>query len=298
MPTKTNKRLHKKTHVRARDAISQAALPSLRRHLDALVSEFDYCAHVRRDPLHFVRCYQDPRDAEVAGLVAACLAYGRVGRVLTSVESALVPLGPHPAAFLRNLEAEEINLFDRFIHRFTGAPELRALCTALGRTLRRYDSLEAVFVEGLQRGSATGVHDGLQHLVNVLRREMPQTRTHDPAHWRRIRFLLPAPKEGSACKRLNMWLRWMVRRQDGLDLGLWNALTPAQLLIPLDAHVVRLARTLHLTTRSTVNWTMAEDVTTQLRRLDPVDPIKYDFAFSHLGMQGVFLPGGGPLEPR
>lgn len=278
-------------------AYTRPGLPTrhLKTYLDAFVRAYDYEGHLRRDPLHLVLRYPDPGDREVAGIVAACLAYGIVQRVLYSVEAALDRLGPHPAAFLADFDAAgraERRLFRGFLHRMTGEVEMRALCHALGEVLRGEGSLEARFAQGQGAGEAT-IRSGLAHLVGTLRvRVMAVADDMHPAraawHRRRIRFLLPSPDEGSACKRLNLWLRWMVRRSRP-DRGAWTAAQPSQLVIPLDAHIVRLSTYLGFTRRATPDWKMAEEVTAALRALDPEDPMKYDFALCHLGISGECL---------
>lgn len=266
------------------------ALRTLRHHLDVLVAEYDYAAHLQRDPLRHVVVYGDPRDIEVAGLIAACLAYGRVDRVLVSVGDALRRMTPGPAAFVRDFDPKgqaEKKVFRGFLHRMTGEAELRALCAALGQVLRERGSIEACFAVGQ---TAPTVREGLQHVVDVVRGAAFACSDGSDRTCRRIRFLVPGPAEGSACKRLNMWLRWMIRRQPGLDPGPWRAARASQLIIPLDVHVIRLSQYLGLTARSTPDWKMAEEVTSTLRLLDPDDPVKYDFAMSHLGMAGMYLP--------
>ena len=269
----------------------------LKAHLDALALSYDYPRHVARDPLQFVIRYPDAADAEVAAFVASALAYGIVGRVLHDVENALARMGPSPALFVRGFDPHghpEKAVFQGFLHRMTGEDEMRALCHALGSALREDGSVEARFARFHSSGAAT-VREGLEGLVTTMRRDMEQVvlpgipAEESKRRSRRIRFLLPCPSEGSACKRLNLVLRWMVRRQEGVDLGLWTAARPAQLILPLDAHTVRLSQYLGLTRLTAPNWRMAEEITAALRSLDPEDPVKYDFALCHLGISGDCL---------
>lgn len=271
--------------------LSARAVASLRRHLDIMAAEYDYSAHLLRDPLRFVLGYAEAADQEVAGVVAACLAYGRVDRVLVSAADALARMGPHPARFVHAFDPRgraERRVFRGFLHRMTAESEMRALCGALGAVLREHGSLENLFAQGIAPSDPT-IRGGLAHLVATVRTHARGTASA-ARDTRRLRFLLPSPQEGSACKRLNMWLRWMVRCQPGLDPGVWRAARPAQLIIPLDVHVVRLSRFFGLTTRRTPDWKMAEEVTATLRKLDANDPVKYDFALSHVGMSRAFLP--------
>lgn len=272
--------------------ITAGAMLTLKYHLDVLAAEYDYAAHLLRDPLRYVLEFDDARDVEVAGLFAACLAYGRVDRVLISVSAALARMGSSPADFVRGFDAcgrAERNVFRGLVHRMTGAAELRALSAAVGAVMREYGSLEALFARGMSGRDET-IRSGLQGVVEGIRDKAMAFSGQDPRGHRRIRFLLPSPAEGSACKRLNMWLRWMIRRQPGLDPGPWTSARAGQLVIPLDVHVVRLSRYFGLTSRNSADWKMAEGVTAVLRILDPEDPVKYDFALSHLGMAGTYMP--------
>lgn len=269
-----------------------ASLASLRRHLEALAADYDYARHLQRDPLRFVLAHDTVADMEVAGMVAACLAYGRVDRVLVAAGDVLGRMGRRPADFVRGFDATgraERKIFRGFVHRMTGEDEMRALCAALGGVLREHGRLEPLFAEAMTPGAVT-IRPGLEHLVAHLRQRATVAHGSGGEATRRLRFMLPSPAEGSACKRLNMWLRWMVRRQTGLDPGPWTSATADQLVIPLDVHVVRFSHFFGLTNRRTPDWKMAEQVTALLRRLDPHDPVKYDFALSHIGMSGNLLP--------
>lgn len=269
----------------------------LKAHLDALALSYDYQRHVAYDPLQFVVRYPDGADAEVAAFVASALAYGIVGRVLQDVADALERMGTSPAQFVRDFDPHgrpEKAVFRGFLHRMTGEAEMRALCHALGTALREDGSVEGRFAR-FHPPDARTIREGLDGLVTTMRRDMEQVvlpgvpAEEGKRRLRRIRFLLPCPSEGSACKRLNLALRWMVRKQKGVDLGLWTAASSAQLILPLDAHTTRLSRYLGLTRLATPNWRMAEEITAALRGLDPEDPVKYDFALCHLGISGDCL---------
>jgi len=255
----------------------------LRAYLDRFVQAYDYDGHLRRDPLHLVLPYEDPADREVAGFLAACLAYGIVKRVVHSVKDVLGRLGPRPAEALRSFDFDD-KRFKGFLHRMTGEVELRALCTAMGGVLRRHGSLEGLFAEG---HDGPTVRAGLEHLVETVRPDAMSFIGKKRVDWhrRRIKFLLPSPKDGGACKRMNLWLRWMIRRTRP-DRGAWTAARPSELVIPLDTHIIRLSRFMGFTARATPDWKMAEEITSVLRRLDPEDPMKYDFALCHLGISG------------
>lgn len=267
----------------------------LRAYLDAFVDAYDYEGHLRRDPLQFVLAQDDPRDREVVGLLAAGLAYGIVERVLLSVREALRRLGPRPARVMRDFDPAgraERRMFAGFLHRMTGEVEMRALCGAVGGVLRAQGSLEALFAEAHSPEDET-IAAGLGHVVERLRAEavgIAASLAPPRAEWhrRRVRHLLPSPTDGGACKRLNLWMRWMVRDRKP-DVRVWTAARPSQLVIPLDTHIVRLSQYLGFTRRANPSWKMAEEVTAALRALDAEDPMKYDFALCHLGISGDCL---------
>jgi uncharacterized protein (TIGR02757 family) len=150
---------------------------------------------------------------------------------------------------------------------------------SVGRLLREDGSLEAAFRAGDDAESPT-VEPGLRGFSERALRATG--RPGDPA----MKFLFPSPARGGACKRMNLFLRWVVRPADGIDLGLWRAVPPARLLVPLDVHVAFHARVLGFSSRRHADWRMVGDVTDALRRLDPSDPVRYDFALCHLGIHG------------
>lgn len=248
----------------------------LREKLDALYARLNRRAFVSPDPLEVVYRYEDPRDREVAGLIAAGLAYGRVAQILRNLHALLDALGPSPAARIRREGAAALADAPGFRHRWTDAREMGAFLDAIAQALRRHGSLEACF---LAHHSANADHTlgALEGFTRELRGGGPPT------------SLLSAPEKGSACKRLHLYLRWMVRR-DEVDPGCWTAVPPQVLLIPLDTHMHRLARGLGLTKRNQPNLATTLEVTQAFRRINPEDPLKYDFALTRLGIRGELNP--------
>jgi uncharacterized protein (TIGR02757 family) len=256
----------------------------LRRRLDALYAQYDETC-VDPDPLQFVRAQRAPEDQEVVGVIASSLAYGNVKQIKKSIATVLDALGPHPARAIRRLDAHAMaGRLEAFKHRFNTGRDVACLLLFLRRVLESHGSVEAFFVEGTDP-SAPDVGPALESFTaRVLAldhgglyagRSLPRTA--------RVRFFFPSPVDGSACKRLNLYLRWMVRR-GGVDLGVWRGVSPSQLVIPLDAHVLAIARRTRLTRVKSPGWRMAEDITRRLRQLDPADPVKYDFAFHRMGL--------------
>ena len=298
--------------------------PSSRRQLkavlDRLYTDFNHVDSAA-DPVHIVRRYPNPADREVVGLCAAALAFGRVTSVLKSIERLLTALGESPSSFVRSFEPRRDGDGLRGQgHRWIRGVDLVALVWILRRMLETAGSIEGFFLRGYEAGSAdlSGALDSFSARVRAMDLSgVYGTTVGDPG----VAYFFPRPSSGSACKRLNLFLRWMVRR-DAIDLGVWSQVPASKLVIPLDTHVVRVSQCLQLTRYRSPGWRMAEEITASLRVLDPTDPVKYDFSLCHLGMmnacgfnrpqrdgrcplRGVCRPGGhrhrasaGPSGPR
>jgi uncharacterized protein (TIGR02757 family) len=239
------------------------------------------------DPVQIVRRYADPRDQEVIGFCAAALAFGRVQSVLNTVNALATVMGRSPAAFVRRFDTSAAHLELRaMVHRWIRGADIVALLWILRQMLEASGSIEGFFNEGYD---AKGVDVGFA-LDSFSRRALALDLR--AAYGRRIparagvRYFFPKPSAGSGCKRLNLYLRWMVRR-DSVDLGVWTSIPPGKLIVPLDTHVIRLGRCLRLTTYTSPGWRMAADITASLRAIDPVDPIRFDFSLCHVGMMNA-----------
>lgn len=259
-------------------------IDELRRRLDELYLRYDH-RFVDPDPLQFVRAQAADEDREVAGLVASALAYGNVVQIKRSIGTVLAVLGERPAQAVRRLDPRATaRRLARFRHRFNDGRDVACLLFFIRQMLAQDGSVEAFFARGLEPrapdvGPALASFSAralaLDHGGLYGRRALPARAG--------VRFFFPSPVDGSACKRLNLYLRWMARR-DGVDLGVWRAVDPAGLVIPLDAHIYAIARRVRLTRYRSPGWPMAVDITRRLRRLDPADPVKYDFAFHRMGL--------------
>jgi len=265
-------------------ATRSAALAALSPALDRLYDGFNL-SHSTRDPIWTVRRYTDGADQEVVAFLASALAFGRVQSVLQTVDAVLGVMGPSPAAFLRAFTPRQAAAFDAIGHRWIRSRDLAALAWQLHQMLRQAGSIEGFFAAGHPAG-ATTVEAGLE---SFSRRAMALDLDAIYGHERPkpgVAYFFSRPSSGGACKRLNLFLRWVVRR-DAVDLGLWSAVTPAQLVVPLDTHIIRVGRCLGLTRRVSPGWKMATDITATLRTLSPDDPVRYDFSMCHLGMMGA-----------
>jgi uncharacterized protein (TIGR02757 family) len=253
--------------------------------LDRLYGEFNY-ADSAADPIQIVRRFPRLDDREVVGFIAASLAFGRVASVLQSIERVLAIAGTSPADYVRGFDpVVAAPSFRGVVHRWTRGPDLVALLWILRQMLDRSGSLEQFFLEGVDE-AAGDLGDAIDSFSTRARAlDLAQAYGRVP---RRpgVCYFFPRPSAGSACKRLNLFLRWMVRR-DELDLGVWSRVPAAKLVVPLDTHVIRVGRCLRLTRYRSPGWRMAQDITTSLRRVDPLDPVKYDFALCHIGMMNA-----------
>jgi len=263
------------------------AASRLRRALERTLPAFDRAAALARDPVRLARRYVDPRDREVAALLAAALATGGVDPITRNAGALLDALGPAgPARGAVAVARGRRRLPPGLGHRWLKRPVLEALVAAAGRALERHGSLEALFAKG-DDPRAADIGPGLAAFVAELRRlAVGEGATGGPAAaWpRHLASAFASPDGGSACKRPCLFLRWVVRPDDGVDLGLWPSIEPSRLVAPLDTHIVSVARRLGITRRRTVDWTMALEVTAALRALDPRDPLRFDFALVYLDM--------------
>ena len=267
---------------------------TLKATLDRLYAAFDADASVA-DPVRFVHRYADHADREIVAFCAAGLAFGRVASILHSVDSLLGVMGAHPARFVRRFDpSRDGRAVRRLGHRWITGEDLTALVWLLRQMLERAGSVERFFLAGYEPG-AVDLHAALDSFSSRAR-ALDLT----AAYGRRVPerpgvfFFFPRPDGGSGCKRLNLFLRWMVRR-DRVDPGGWTDIPASKLVVPLDTHVARVGRCLGLTRYRSPSWHMAAEISAALRDLDPDDPIKYDFALCHVSMLNLCRTSGGRL---
>lgn len=233
---------------------------------------------VHPDPLEFLYGYDDVRDREVVGLISSSLAYGNVRQILKSVQRVLDRMGAPYQYLITTPQAAMKADFSDFKHRFTTGLELATMLYGMKRILREYGSLNACFVAGL--------HDSDEDVIPALARFVDElARVFDG----RPRSLLPAPELGSACKRLHLFLRWMVRCDD-VDPGGWDDVPQSKLLVPVDTHMHKLALALGLTARKQADLRTAREITAAFREIHPQDPVRYDFCLTRLGIHPRMTP--------
>jgi uncharacterized protein (TIGR02757 family) len=259
--------------------------------LDALDASLDRRARIAADPVELPRRYCDPDDQEVAALFAAALAYGRADVFKPVLRRILDAMGPSPGRFVRAFAAApDSRAFAGAVYRFNRPADFAALAAAAGEVALRHGSLGARFgaLHREERGRPDALRRALARFADELRAARAAAPLLRDRGRRGLRHLLPDAAGTGASKRWNLFLRWMVRGPDAVDLGAWRGeVPPSALVVPLDTHVHRVARCLGLTRRKDASWRTAEEITAALRRIDPDDPVRFDFALCHLGMSGA-----------
>ncbi len=255
---------------------------SLKKFLDQKVSEYNRPDFIEKDPVSIPHRFSRQQDIEISGFFAALFAWGNRTSIINSCSRLLAAMDNAPYDFVRMYQPTDLKPLLSFVHRTFNATDLFWLLHFLQQHYLRYDTLESAFSQYINPLSTDitqaliGFHDYVFSLPDAPER----TRKH-----------ISTPAKNSACKRLNMFLRWMVRNDDGspqVDFGIWSSIRPVQLICPLDVHVANVARRVNLLQRTQNDWKAALELTAQLRRMSPDDPVKYDFALFGLGVMERF----------
>ncbi len=246
---------------------------SLKNHLETLRNSVDPASIRESDPVGMVHCYSDPADIEVAGLIAASLAFGQVVSIRKSIENVWRRLGVSPKEALELPPEVRRSKLSGFVHRVYRGEHIARALDGASEICNRHGSLQAGFCHRLEERQEN-MRDALADFAEDLRGKNPE---------RGLRHLLPDARAGSACKRLWLYLRWMIRPADGIDFGAWRV-SPAILQIPVDTHIHRIGRNLGLTKRNSADWRTSVEITEQLRQLCPEDPVRYDVSLCHFGI--------------
>ncbi len=250
---------------------------NLRAFLDRHARRLETPAFVELDPVSVPHGFSAQPDREIAGFIAATFAWGQRVTILAKARDFLERMDGAPYDFVRDHSDRERRRFATFVHRTFQPADAEFFLRRLQRHYREHASLEPLFTDGL-RADAPNVEGALRHFHDRFFEEASA-----PA---RCRKHVATPARKSSCKRLNMFLRWMVRpAAAGVDLGLWRGIHPRQLVIPLDVHVQRNALDLGLLSRKQADWTAAAALTEKLKELCPEDPVRYDFALFGLGVE-------------
>ncbi|OQX62185.1 MAG: TIGR02757 family protein [Desulfococcus sp. 4484_241] len=245
----------------------------LKRILETLYIRYNRPEYVHPDPLEFLYGFNDIHEREIVGLIASCLAYGRVSQILRSVSSVLDIVGKSPRTFIMDgSPAVFEKVFDRFCHRFATGTNMAALFSATGKIIREYGSLNECFAAGIGKNDSN-VMPAMRFFVHRL-----CSAAGGMGH------LVPDPQKGSACKRLNLFLRWMVRK-DRVDPGGWEGVGSPRLVVPVDTHMHAIGVKLGFTSRRQADIKTALEITEGFRKFSPEDPVKYDFALTRFGIR-------------
>lgn len=250
-------------------------LAELKQFLDMKADQFNRPAFIENDPVSIPHAFSKKQDIEIAGLFAAVLAWGQRKTIVRKCRELLERMDHDPHSFILHHEARDLKAFADFKHRTFNGTDTLYFIEFLKHYYQHHSSLEDAFT--VPPGDAT-VEQGLigfHHTFFGLEDHPHRTRKH-----------LPTPERKSTCKRINMYLRWMVRADNrGVDFGIWKKISAAQLVCPCDLHVDRVARKLRMIRRKQTDWQTALELTANLRKLDPLDPVKYDFALFGLGIE-------------
>ncbi|HPN38685.1 MAG TPA: TIGR02757 family protein [Melioribacteraceae bacterium] len=237
-------------------------------------------SRISPDPLEFLHKFTDPKDIEISGIISSTFAFGNIKQIGLILEKLHKIMGKSPFNFIIKFdETKSRQKFKGIYHRFFTTDDIIILFKVLHDILIAYGSLKYMFLmyyfekdENLK--SCISLFS--QNILHFFKRYSTITNG--------LKFMFPDPLRGSACKRINLFLRWMIRK-DELDFGLWEEFSTEKLIIPVDTHIAKISKSLGLTKAHTVSWKMAEEITNNLKKFDKNDPVKYDFALCHIGMR-------------
>lgn len=255
----------------------------IKQNLDKLYNECNYSEYILHDPIKFPHKFSTPEDIEIVGFIAASFAYGRIDLFTRIIEKILNIMGRNPYDFLVNSDIKKYQrLFSSIGYRFSNSDDIIAFLLAIHKILKKYRRLENLFKSHFSE-TDKNIGKALADFINVFLNIMDQALGKQSGGF--LHFF-PSPTRGSACKRLALFLRWMVRDKD-IDMGIWKGIPKNRLVIPLDVHIARISRCLGLTKRKSADWKAAVEITESLKSFDYEDPLKYDFALCHLGVSKV-----------
>ena len=246
--------------------------------LDAFYRQYNRRDRVAPDPLAFLYDFPDIRDREIVGIVASSLAYGRVAQIHKSLSAVLEKMGTSPRHYIMDSTRKSLGeAYTGFAHRFATSDHLVDLLLAVQHIVNRYGTIHECFLLGM-----TDRADTVQPALAQFAAAFTDDASRNPGH------LIPRPERGSACKRLNLFLRWMVRKDD-VDPGGWDDVPVSKLIFPLDVHIHRVGMLLGFTRRKQADMRTALEITRAFRKIVPDDPLRYDFTLCRMGMDGMRL---------
>lgn len=252
---------------------------NLKRRLEYHYKKFD-AEQIYPDPLIFPHRFDDEIDIEISAFISSIFAYGNVTQIINSLEKVHNLIGEAPTKYFKEFEPKKHReFFNTFKHRFFTGKDVETLFKTIQFVLQKYESLEHLFLlyyfdqDSNVKNSLSFFSKNLLEISSIVGEQT-----------RGVKFMFPDPFSGSACKRMNLFLRWMVRK-DELDFGIWKSVRKDQLIIPVDTHIAKISKEVGLTKKKNVSWQMAEEITENLKLYYSKDPVKYDFAICHIGMR-------------
>lgn len=253
---------------------------NLRQKLEFHYNAFDR-SKLKPDPLEFLHLFTDENDIEIVGLIASIFAYGNVKQIENTLQNINLILAGKPFGYVQNFSLNtDVEKLKHIKHRFYSEDDVLKLFIILNKEINSKERLKNIFFDGYNN-SDQNIKSAISKFSNYFLKSFQKS---FGGISRGIKFMFPLPEKNSACKRMNLFLRWMVRK-DELDFGLWNEIPANKLIIPVDTHVARICKELKLTSLKNVSWKMAEEITNNLKKFDPLDPVKYDFAICHIGIR-------------
>ena len=283
-------------------------LPSLRRFLDPVVRLVEEPGYIASDPVAFMYRYEGTEDRNLAGFLAALMAWGRRDIVMVKVGNLLERFDTNPADFIGNLSARDEQRLDGFRHRTFTADDVRWLLRALSRILLQHGSFEQFWLQCYSKACSASANVNTIQASTIISQSNSDiaglfSEFHDrffeliPDAPVRVRKHLATPVKNSSCKRLWLYLRWTLRTDSCVDPGTMSFMPASELMIPLDVHVARYSRLFGLLTRQANDWKAVTELTGRLRLMDPADPAKYDYALFGLGIRDIAIPGEFIINP-
>jgi uncharacterized protein (TIGR02757 family) len=252
----------------------------LKKILEGLYRKYNHRKLIKPDPLQFVYKYKSPADKEIVAFLSALLAYGRVEQIEKSLTNLFSLMGKSPYVFVKHFDKTGRKKLSGFKHRFTTGEDIADLLLLFKQVLKHFGSIERFFAEGYS-SKDKNIIPALTKFCDSLWKIYSKDHNGQPTVG--LKFLLAGPAGGSACKRLNLFLRWMVRKDD-VDPGLWKSIDKAKLIVPVDVHIGRLCRILGFHNNKTISLATAIHITEGFAQIEPSDPVKYDFALSRIGI--------------
>lgn len=256
-------------------AIIPAGFSSLKEFFDSKVDAYNKPQFIEADPICIPHLFTKKQDIEIAALFASIFAWGNRTTIIQKSKELMQRMDMSPHEFVLDMNPNALKGLQGFKHRTFQEDDLFFFVEFLHQHYQQNESLETAFTKGLDKNDET-IEKGLIGFRKYF---------FDAEHLRRTEKHISSPQWGSSCKRLNMFLRWMVRKdKKGVDFGIWKKIKPSQLICPIDLHVARVAKRFNLLQRPQMDWQAALELTSYLRQLDANDPVKYDFALFGLGV--------------